>query len=322
MTTRSRHASAIAVALLSLFAAHPLLAWNAAGHRAITFLAYNYLTPQTRQRVDAILRAHPDYASVLTRNPIGDASSDAPLDPVDLARNAFTMASVWPDIIKGDPRFTDAPIAGQSVQPGFPDMLRHQNWHYINTPFPEEFRSEPIVPANALNEIKRLLKTLRKDGPVTPEEVYALPWILHIISDVHQPLHTIARFRRMPDGSAQQDLGGNACFVTEDRNLHSLWDSVLGVNANDYAVARLSASISDRLPAPRKVDTRPSTWIREGVELAGSVVYEFTGDCTNRDQPLAVTPAYRKRARSVAMERAALGAYRIAAILNDLLGND
>ncbi|MBC8167094.1 MAG: S1/P1 nuclease, partial [Bryobacteraceae bacterium] len=224
-----------------------------------------------------------------------------------------------PDIIKGDPRFFDTVVPGSMPLPGFPDMQRHQSWHYINVPYPQEFQSQAIDPENALAQIKTLLKTLRRDGPVTLQEAYALPWILHLVTDVHQPLHTIAKFRTV-GGRAEQDKGGNACYLAEDRNLHAFWDGVLGTNFDDAPVARLAASIEDHLPRPKRLDLRPETWIREGLELAEPVVYRFDGACDDRDRPLRLSAEYKVVARRIAFGRAAMAAYRLAELLNEKLG--
>ncbi len=307
----------VSLLCLLLALAPCMSAWNATGHRAISFLAYSHLNSKARQRVEAILKAHPDYRDMFSK---GLAT-----DPVDIARNAFTSASVWSDVIKGDPRFSDAAPAqgnGSALLPGFPDMLRHQNWHYINSPVPAEFRNEAIDPANAVSELKRLLKVLRKDGPVTPEEAFALPWIIHLITDVHQPLHTVSRFSRTRDGKVDQDKGGNSCYLADDRNLHSLWDNILGTNAEENTVARLAASLQDHQPEPKKNDIRPETWIREGVDVAQSFVYAFPGDCSVRERPLRLPADYKSKARQIALQRAALGAYRLAAVLNEKFGGD
>ena len=50
----------------------------------------------------------------------------------------LTAAAVWPDNIKGDPRFWDDTHADASptqLLPGFPDMKRHTNWHYFDMPY-------------------------------------------------------------------------------------------------------------------------------------------------------------------------------------------
>jgi hypothetical protein len=297
-------------AVLCLIALTPisLPAWNGTGHRAISFLAYSHLSPRAKQRVTTILKAHPDYADIFSRG--------TETDPVDIARNAFVTASTWPDMIRNDPRFFDKVPDGAKPLPGFPDMGRHKSWHYINTPWPSAFRSEPIDPLNALAEFRTLLSNLRKDGPVTPEDAYALPWIVHLIEDLHQPLHAVARFRKI-NGKTGQDLGGNLCYLAGDRNLHALWDSILGINTEDGPVARLAASLGDHQPRQKKPDLKPDTWIREGMELAGSVTYNFTESCDDREHPARLPASYRSDARRAAMQQAAMAAYRLAALLNE-----
>lgn len=287
-----------------------LLAWNATGHRAITFLAYSHLTPKARARVDAILRAHPDYAEMFAK---GNAA-----DPVDVAHNAFAAASVWSDVIKGDPRFSDkadGPMA--PVLPGFPDMLRHQNWHYTNAPYQKEFEKAEYDSVNAISEIHRLMKVLRKDGPVTPEEAFVLPWIMHIVTDLHQPLHASSRFAVNAQGKVDHDRGGNYCNIVEDKNLHAVWDNILGVNTEEGAVARLAASLSDHQAEPKKLDLKPETWLKEGGELAQTFVYAFPGDCSVKDRPLKLPAGYKSKAHQIALQRGAIAAYRLAAILNN-----
>ena len=70
--------------------------WDATGHRAMAAVAYDRLRPATRQRVDALLRAHPDLARLSEGV---DASTPAGI------REVFLRASVWADRIRNDPRF-------------------------------------------------------------------------------------------------------------------------------------------------------------------------------------------------------------------------
>ena len=280
-----------------------VIAWNDTGHRAIAFLAYSHLTPKARARVAAILRAHPDFASILSRG--------ASTAPHDVDRNAFVTAATWPDIIRGDPRFGN----GAKPLPGFPDMERHTNWHFINVPIPAEFSNQPIEADNAVTQLSRLTGTQRKSGPVTVQEAYALPWILHIITDLHQPLHAVARFSTV-NGKPDHDRGGNNCFVAGASNLHSLWDGLLGRENTEGAVARLAASLGDEFPKPSKTDRKPEAWVQEGVAAAATHVYSFPASCADKAAPAALSPVYMKNAASFARSRAALAAYRVAAMLN------
>ena len=183
----------LSLPFLSLLCALPALAWNGTGHRVCAAITYDHLTPQARAKVDELLRRHPDYATLLTR--------DSPPDPAARARAAFLAAATWPDTIRNDTRFYDdtkADAQPTPVLPGFPDMKRHTNWHYIDMPLsPEGVPAHVEPPPTALSEMERILgKEI---------EPYDLPWLIHMEEDVHQPLHTVSRFlRSQPMG----DQGG------------------------------------------------------------------------------------------------------------------
>ena len=82
----------IAAMLLSLGISRQTMAWNHTGHRVVATIAYDELTPATRAKLDALLKAHPRYeADLLAWMPHGYDQS---------ARFAFGMSAFWPDIIR------------------------------------------------------------------------------------------------------------------------------------------------------------------------------------------------------------------------------
>jgi hypothetical protein len=60
------------------------------------------------------------------------------------------------------------------------------------------------------------------------ERAIHLAWLMHLVGDLHQPLHSSAMFSaRTPKG----DQGGNLVAVRRGNSvlkLHSYWDDVLG----------------------------------------------------------------------------------------------
>src|SRR6516162_10044323 len=92
MKAMKRLFSPVFVALLLLTL--PVYGWNDAGHKAITVIAYEHLTPAARQRIDRLLAKHPDYPKWIEGVPIEGRSRAALLAP-----------AVWPDTIRGDSRF-------------------------------------------------------------------------------------------------------------------------------------------------------------------------------------------------------------------------
>lgn len=301
--------------LLVLLPAIPAFAWNGTGHRICAAITYDHLTPAARARVDDLLRHHPDYATLLTR--------DSPPDPQARARAAFLTAASWPDTIRGDKRFYDDTKPDEMptpTLPGFPDMKRHTNWHYIDMPYsPEGVPAQVEPPPTALSELERLLSK--------EIEPYDLPWLLHMEEDVHQPLHDVSRFlKSQPMG----DQGGNLVFVTAEgvrpggrlyRTLHAVWDNLAGFDLSDAYVTRMAGEISAEYmaafgPNP-KTPKDPKKWVAEGFKLARSAVYTFGLGTGTEEMPLKLPAKYEENARRVARRQIVEAGLRMAAVLND-----
>jgi hypothetical protein len=294
-----------AVLAVSILLVPPARAWNATGHRVIAAIAYDHLTAKARARVDELLRQHPDYGTLLPRD----------------FRDAFLAASVWPDVIKGDNRFYDdtrANAVPTPLLPGFPTMMRHTNWHYVDFPFsPDGTPLEPVKLPNALEQLQRILKERLTS--------YDLPWLIHVEGDVHQPLHCVSRFTKsVPKG----DAGGNQVFVIPGRNLHAVWDDSPGTDASNEYVNRyaseVTAEFAAKLPEERRGGPRaerdPKKWVEEGFELAQREVYTFGPETGTREHPLVLPAGYERHAKAIAKSRLALAGLRLAAVLNQKLG--
>lgn len=299
------------LALLSVFLISTSAnAWWASGHMVIASIAYHRLNPGTRARVDDLLRHHPDYAAILTRG--------APADPAARARFAFMAAAVWPDTIKGDPRFYDdthPDAVATPLLPGFPDMKRHTNWHYYDTPYaPDGAKTVKQLPPSALSELPRLIRELGR-APME-EQVYDLPWFEHVEGDVHQPLHAIDRFLKSEKGG---DQGGNRVYVMPSGNLHSLWDSAFGSDDSNAEITRLAAEAEAEYPAPRRIEKDPKKWIAESAAIAIAEVYTFGNETGSREHPIRLPKDYVENVQRIAKKRVAIAGYRLAAVLNDRL---
>lgn len=278
-------------------------AWNAAGHRLSARIAWERLDDGTRRQLAGLLQRHPDYAVWLGRDPEGDA-----------ARTAFIEASTWPDDIRKDPRFYDAGRDEPSrTLPGFPDMERRRPWHYVDTP-PEErhpARGELDVQLDAL------ARTLG-DARATPQaRAYALPWLIHLVGDAHQPLHTASRY----DSERHSDEGGNRLTVLTPfhprlatMNLHAYWDDLPGppwlrgkhLEAAAHALGALHAG----LPSAGA----PAQWIAESRKIARDSAYP-PGDAATP----TLSRAFHENAQEIAGQRVAQAGFRLAELLARLL---
>lgn len=303
----------LAMLFLLLFATGPALAWNNFGHEAIAYLAYKKLTPQTKARVDQLLKLNP-YYSVWQRQTKSDTG--------DTDAQIFTLAATWPDAIKRDPGYQsdgsangntpDGPYAARNI--GYSDFLRHKYWHYIDTPFSRDGTPlPPIPPVNALAQIEAFRKVLSSDAPDALKS-YDLVWLMHIVGDVHQPLHCTTRVSRT---APQGDNGGNDVRIAGNdkvTELHAFWDDVLGPDGSD--AIKFAESLKE--PSARSANiSDPNEWIAEGFALAKKDVYRSPIGPGNG--PYKLNRSYERRARTLARERAALAGQRLANLLTNEL---
>jgi S1/P1 Nuclease len=101
----------------------------------------------------------------------------------------------------------------------------------------------------------------------------------HLVGDVHQPLHAVARFTH---DNTDGDAGGNDIALNCPGNLscedvlHAEWDHVLGDGASFNGIKSAATSL-DAGPAPTGAGiTDVGAWIQESVTLAKSHVYKTT----------------------------------------------
>jgi hypothetical protein len=309
-----RFAAAALVVLLPL--APSASAWNFVTHRVIAAMAYDQLTPPARARVDALIRVHPDYASHFVK--------DAPADERGRARAAFIEAAVWGDEIRNDPRFYDdarPDAAPTPTLPGFPDMKRHSVWHFVDLPFSQDGTAlEPVVAPNLVTELSRLTAELsRTRGLLDPAlRAYDLVWLIHLMGDIHAPLHCVSRFSASwPKG----DQGGNFVYVTADDpaaavTLHKYWDDGVGTDTDPAWVQQTAAEIRESHPRVDPGHGSPKDWAQDSLSIAKKDIYTFGNDSGSQSQPRALPLGYRAQARNVAVSQVATAASRLAAFLN------
>lgn len=297
--------SLVAVLLVVLTAA-PVEAWNATGHRAIAAIAYQRLNARARARVDSLLARHPDFLTILTKNAT---------DPGGRMLEAVQAAAVWPDTIKGDRRFWDdekKDAQPTPLLPGFPDMKMRKPWHYKDLPFsPDGTPVRPPDADNAITALTRFLEDVTRPPGDARDPVYALPWILHIGGDIHQPLHAVSRFLKdQPEG----DAGGNGVKTAgEKRNLHWYWDDLPG---NGSSLELAAALMKEFRPAKRR---NPADWLNESAGIAQREVYSFGPIRGSETQPVVLDAAYATKAHAIARKRMAEAGYRLGDLLNSLL---
>jgi hypothetical protein len=290
----------------------PADAWNSFGHMEAAAVAWTQLTPAAKTEATRLLKLNPQYSTW---------TQGVPEDQRDQV--AFVKAATWPDQIKslkeyhndGDKNGDVAPNTPEASQNiGYADHFRHKYWHFIDEPFSTDGTAlEQPVPPNAQTQVAIFKKTLSDTTASDDKRSYDLAWLLHLVGDLHQPLHATSRFTHAePDG----DAGGNDVKITctkcgSARELHAFWDGLLGPT---------SAPPQDAIDAAadlRTVDagsTDENDWIKESFTIAKESVY--APPIRGGDGPYKLTKAYQTRSLRIANQRISLAGARIAAILN------
>lgn len=271
-------------------------AWSGAGHMVIAAETWNEIPPAIRAKATEILKAHPDYSK-------WKASFDGEARGLDLDEFVFLRASVWPDEIRRHGSKYD-----------------HPHWHFVDyalrpPSFPLE--AEPAPDDDILFGIEQCEKTLSGTNAPAEDRAACLSWLIHLIGDLHQPLHCASFFgEAYPHG----DKGGNEFYVkpaTRGLKLHSFWDGLLGTSAKVQPQINYAAQIQQTYPRRSLKELKsktPRMWSLEGRTLAVEKAYllgRLKGG-VDEDTAPALPDGYTRTAKDIAERRAALAGYRLA----------
>jgi hypothetical protein len=275
--------------LLALSA--PALAWGPEGHRIVGDIAARYLSPKTRTQVSELLR--------YDRLPDGEPSGRGTLG--DIAN--------WADEIKD-----------------FEWGRRRASWHYDDVSLcgPAEYARYCRGGRCASAQLARQIEVLGDPRARSRARNEALKWVVHLVGDIHQPLHAANR----------GDRGGNrvpvSFFGERDNppfgnlNLHAVWDvqilaRLVGQRGGERAF--VSAPIAE---ADRKAWEQGSIadWIAESHALARDRVYApLAVSCGERIRGVVeIGEGYYAGAAPVVDLQIRKAGVRLARVLNDVLG--
>jgi hypothetical protein len=264
----------LAVALLPSAA----LAWGRQGHAAVAALAEAQLTPQAAAEVQALL------ADDLDRH--GERSR----------RSTLAAIASWPDEIRD--------LAPKGTYKG---------WHTRANPVCGTALG-PCRDGRCVDELLIAYAAVLGDRSAPPRERNeALKWVVHLVGDVHQPLHSGVG----PEGGGIR-VAAEGVGVKAGTSLHDLWDQEVGNRAVALAPLVAAAPATAVLPA-----AAPTQWMLEAREVARRQVYEPIAGfaCGQRlVAPVPLDAVYVERSATVARRQIELAGARLAQLLNQLLG--
>lgn len=140
-------------------------------------------------------------------------------------------------------------------------------WHFATVPDGKTYEKTGAPPeGDAYTALKAFTDTLKNPHASREDKQLALHFIVHIIGDLHQPLH-------VGNGT---DAGGNKFkveFFWQDSNLHRVWDTQM-INNQELSYTEwtdwLLKKISDTDAATWSKAT-PLQWMQESVQIRQTI---------------------------------------------------
>jgi nuclease S1 len=251
--------------VLILLTATDLWAWGTDGHRAVARVADARLSDKARAAVQALI---------------------GPETIVDVA--------TWADEVRG----TTHPATF--------------NWHFTDVPVnarrfdrARDCQIDPEKGDCSVAALERLSAVLRDTSRPELERREALKFIVHIVGDIHQPLHSAER---------DHDEGGNLVNVTlngETVNLHQVWDRRL-IALSQETDTTLARHAEDWLSSQNERAVARGSfidWTLEGHDISRDIVYRHADDHV-------IDAAERREGIRIIRKRIARAGVRLASVLN------
>ncbi len=290
------HRSSAGVLSLFVFCV-PAHAWGDEGHEVIGLIADHYLEPAVRYRVQAML-----------------ADDGTGLTATDIAHEA-----TWAD------KYRDSDRNSTGVH-----YRRTRNWHFVDLEMDDPDlkracfgrpRLPPVTPASlgpapacVVDKIEEFSAELASPTTGDEERRLALQFLLHLVGDVHQPLHA----------GDEHDQGGNRKTASAPgialNSLHHHWDTefVVRLGANDVEIARrLLAQMTDAKRTQWSRGT-PEAWAMESWSVAKRHAYGLLPKASAPDY-YELSEAYVSDATAVTAEQLSKAGIRLAWLLNRAL---
>ncbi len=311
----------IATVVLAGGLSAPVYGWNTYGHMAVAYVAYQKLTPTAKARVKDLLSQNPKFNEWMSWVP-------ASASPADKDMMVFMLAAQWADEIKGDSAYSDDGSNGgntpdgapSSQNTGYSDLLKHKYFHFVDTAFTSDGTALPPLPTPNAQERIALFRGVLASNSDDKLKSYDLTWLLHLVGDVHQPLHSATRVSSADPGG---DNGGNKVKLNCSgcpKELHAFWDGLFGTGTTAQAVIKPVIKAAKKLPAADAVLAAKSDekdWIAESFQAAQQTVYQPPVAAGNG--PFSLTSAYKSKAKTLAKKRIALAGARLANLINNEL---
>jgi hypothetical protein len=267
-------------------------AWGQLGHSIVGEIGERHLKPDTARQLARLLK------------------NDLGADGIPSGRTTLAQVGGWPDEIRG------RPIG-----------VGKEAWHFVDLEVcrPAHMRQACPDAQCAPEQLKRMVRILKNKSLDDGERNEALKWVVHLMADIHQPLHA----------SDHDDHGGNRVAVSffgsaqlgETTNLHRIWDTdmverMVGEAGGQAVFVAIPVSPADKA---RWESGSIDEWVEESHHIAASFVYPRLPGGFACDQEISRTveigAGYYNAAAPIIAAQLRKAGVRLAAVLNAVLGS-
>lgn len=181
------------------------------------------------------------------------------------------------------------------------------DWHWVTIPEGQQYEQTQKNPhGDVIMKIEEIVQAL-KSGKLNPaQEQENLKFLVHLVGDLHQPLHV----------GGKDDMGGNNVklqWFSQNSNLHRVWDSDI-IEGKDLSYSELTMFLGEPDKAQIKgwQSTNVRQWATEmmiyrpqvyAIPQDGKLGYRYSYDNFNTIQKLLLQ-----------------GGIRLAGLLNEIYG--
>ena len=151
-----------------------------------------------------------------------------------------------------------------------PDFDKYSIWHYVNLPEDKKYHEVEHTQDNAVIIIERAIEKLSDDSVSNEDKTFYLKFLVHLVGDIHQPLHT-GRAADYGGSKIKLKFKGRKAEQT-NTNLHVLWDTNM---IDDFKMSY--TELSDYLQSYKTVDFNQGNavcWANESHELVNKIYSE------------------------------------------------
>ena len=283
------------------------LAWDPAGHMLVDQIAWTQTKPAARARVEELVaKLEKTYNEAQPYH--------------------FITVGAWMDDMRSKKGYA------------------WSKWHYVNLDWTADGVAFALPePPHIVWAIGENLKTLMAAETPPDKAAEALAIVVHLVGDLHQPMHATDRGDRGGNGVLIMGVPFTDLWPGTKPNLHAFWDKAFRFDhtngkiaeawqcpstasrpksALEGVIAEQAAKIMAKYPAASLTaeiaQMNPAEWARESHKLG--CVSGYPADFTPSDNHVVeLTGDFAAKSRAIAERQLALAGCRLANLLNETL---